>query len=220
MDCYRVWAFYILHALLIAWRQIWNILLWLFFYSVVAYEIGQMLKEIKKCYIFILLLLEDCVVAFKCAFKVFQGKSLCLGIKFYLKVKQPKVLKVCVRRKQNKYYAKAQIIKQCEHYLSSHMSPSHHTHMQNSQGISASRIVLGKSGPAWPTWSPMTRWPTSVNNIYLDFCKVFDIVSYTILLEKLEVCSLDRCTLQWVKYCLDGWGQSVLPGFSIRASPV
>lgn len=103
VDCYWVWAFYILHVSLIAQRQIQNILLWLFTYSVVAYEIGQTLKVTRKCYIFILLLLTECIVAFKCAFKIFLGKSLCLEIMFYFKVKQPEVLKVCVFRKQNKY---------------------------------------------------------------------------------------------------------------------
>lgn len=97
-----VWAFYILHVPLTAQRQIQKILLWLFTYSTVAYEIRQMLKVTKKHYMFILLLLTECIFAFKRAFKIFQGKSLCLGIFVYIKVKQPKVLKVCFQ-KTNKY---------------------------------------------------------------------------------------------------------------------
>lgn len=71
MDCYWVWAFYLLYVPLIAQNQIQNILLLFFTFSAVACETGQMLKVTKKCYIFILLLLTECIVAFKYAFKIF-----------------------------------------------------------------------------------------------------------------------------------------------------
>ncbi|NXY41589.1 RTJK polymerase, partial [Ceuthmochares aereus] len=40
--------------------------------------------------------------------------------------------------------------------------------------------------------------------------KAFDTVSYSILLEKLAVTGLSRCTLCWIKYWLDGWAQRVM----------
>jgi len=43
----------------------------------------------------------------------------------------------------------------------------------------------------------------AVDVIYQDFSKSFDTVSYSILLEKLAVHRLDRCTLRWVKIWLD-----------------
>lgn len=46
------------------------------------------------------------------------------------------------------------------------------------------------------------------------FSKSFDTVSHSILLEKLVVHGLNRCTVLWVKkkkkYCLDVWVQRVL----------
>jgi len=44
----------------------------------------------------------------------------------------------------------------------------------------------------------------AVDVIYLDFSKAFDTVSHRILLEKLSVHGLDRCTLCWVKNWLNG----------------
>ncbi|KAJ7415596.1 rna-directed dna polymerase from mobile element jockey-like [Pitangus sulphuratus] len=44
----------------------------------------------------------------------------------------------------------------------------------------------------------------AVNVVYLNFSKVFDTVSHSILLEKLASHGLDRCTLHWVKK-LAGW---------------
>jgi len=40
--------------------------------------------------------------------------------------------------------------------------------------------------------------------VYLNFSKAFDIVSCSILLEKLVACGMDRYTLFWVKNLLDG----------------
>ncbi|KAF4801370.1 hypothetical protein TURU_035804 [Turdus rufiventris] len=50
----------------------------------------------------------------------------------------------------------------------------------------------------------------TVDVFYLDFSKVFDIVSHRILLEKLAAHSLDRSTLCWIKNCLDGQAQRVV----------
>ncbi|KAK4817511.1 hypothetical protein QYF61_017756 [Mycteria americana] len=45
---------------------------------------------------------------------------------------------------------------------------------------------------------------------YLDFSKAFDIISHSILLEKLTAHSLDRRTLRWVKNQLAGRAQRVV----------
>ncbi|KAK4818426.1 hypothetical protein QYF61_012960, partial [Mycteria americana] len=50
----------------------------------------------------------------------------------------------------------------------------------------------------------------AVDGIYLDFSKAFDIVSHSILLEKLMAHGLGRCTLRWVKNWLDGRAQRVV----------
>ena len=44
----------------------------------------------------------------------------------------------------------------------------------------------------------------AVDVAYLDLSKSFDTVSHSTPLEKLAVHGLDRCTLRWVKNCLDG----------------
>jgi len=44
----------------------------------------------------------------------------------------------------------------------------------------------------------------AVDVIYLDFCKAFDTVPHSILLEKLAAHGLDRCTLHWIKNWLNG----------------
>ncbi|KAK4830010.1 hypothetical protein QYF61_008273 [Mycteria americana] len=50
----------------------------------------------------------------------------------------------------------------------------------------------------------------AVDVIYLDFSKAFDTVSHSILLEKLAAHGLGRCTLRWVKNCLDGQAEGVV----------
>ncbi|KAK4829914.1 hypothetical protein QYF61_007637 [Mycteria americana] len=50
----------------------------------------------------------------------------------------------------------------------------------------------------------------AVDVVYLDFSKAFDMVSHSILLEKLAAHGLDGCTLRWVKNWLDGRAQSVV----------
>lgn len=42
---------------------------------------------------------------------------------------------------------------------------------------------------------------------YLDFIKALDTLSHCIVLEKLSVHGLDRCTVLWVKNCLDDRAQ-------------
>ena len=49
-----------------------------------------------------------------------------------------------------------------------------------------------------------------VDVVYLDFSKGFDTVSHSILLQKLTVRGLDRCTLGWVRNWLEGWAQRVM----------
>ncbi|KAJ7424977.1 forkhead box M1 [Willisornis vidua] len=50
----------------------------------------------------------------------------------------------------------------------------------------------------------------AVDVVYLDFSKAFDIVSHSILLEKLAAHGLDMCRVHWVKNWLDGWAQRVV----------
>jgi len=50
----------------------------------------------------------------------------------------------------------------------------------------------------------------TVDVTYMDFSKVFDTVSHSILLEKLVAYGLDRCILRWVKNWLDGQVQRVV----------
>lgn len=45
----------------------------------------------------------------------------------------------------------------------------------------------------------------AVDVFYLDFSKVFDTVSHSILLEKLPAHGLDGWTPGWVKNRLDDW---------------
>ncbi|KAK4822216.1 hypothetical protein QYF61_011857 [Mycteria americana] len=50
----------------------------------------------------------------------------------------------------------------------------------------------------------------AVDVVYVEFSKAFDMVSHSILLEKLAAHGLDGCTLRWVKNWLDGWAQRVV----------
>ncbi|GAB0179194.1 mitochondrial enolase superfamily member 1 [Grus japonensis] len=50
----------------------------------------------------------------------------------------------------------------------------------------------------------------AVDDAYLDFSKVFDTISHSILLEKLAAHGLDGCMLCWVKSWLDGQAQRVV----------
>ncbi|KAK4822905.1 hypothetical protein QYF61_023268 [Mycteria americana] len=50
----------------------------------------------------------------------------------------------------------------------------------------------------------------AVDVVYLDFSKALDMVSHSILLEKLAAHGLDECTLCWIKNWLDGRTQRVV----------
>ena len=50
----------------------------------------------------------------------------------------------------------------------------------------------------------------AVGVVYLDFSKVFDTVSHSILLEKLVAHGTDGCNLCWVINWLDGQAQRVV----------
>ena len=50
----------------------------------------------------------------------------------------------------------------------------------------------------------------TVDIVYQDFSKAFEIVSHSILLEKLAAHGLGGCTLHWIKSCLDDWAQGVV----------
>ncbi|KAK4822638.1 hypothetical protein QYF61_018590 [Mycteria americana] len=50
----------------------------------------------------------------------------------------------------------------------------------------------------------------AVDVVYPDFSKAFDMVSHSILLEKLAAHGLDGCPLRWVKNWLDGRAQRVV----------
>ena len=50
----------------------------------------------------------------------------------------------------------------------------------------------------------------AVDVAYLDFSKVFDMVSHSILVGKLAACGLDEYTLLWVRNWLEGRAQQVV----------
>ncbi|KAJ7402583.1 hypothetical protein BTVI_85029 [Pitangus sulphuratus] len=50
----------------------------------------------------------------------------------------------------------------------------------------------------------------SVDVVFLDFGKAFDIVSHSNFHQKLAIHSLDRCIVLWVKNWMDGWAQRVV----------
>ena len=57
----------------------------------------------------------------------------------------------------------------------------------------------------------------TVDVVYLDFSKAFDIVPHTILMEKLAACGLDGRTLHWVKHWLDARPKEL---WSMELNPV
>ncbi|KAK4822991.1 hypothetical protein QYF61_024699 [Mycteria americana] len=90
-------------------------------------------------------------------------------------------------------------------------------HVENNQGIKPSQHGFRKGRSCLSNlisfYNKVTRLVDegkAVDVVYLDFSKAFDTVSHSILLEKLAAHGLDRCTLRWVKNCLDGWAQRVV----------
>ncbi|KAK4810509.1 hypothetical protein QYF61_004289 [Mycteria americana] len=89
-------------------------------------------------------------------------------------------------------------------------------HVENNQGIKPSQHGFRKGRSCLTNlifYDKVTRLVDegkAVDVVYLDFSKAFEAVSHSILLENLAAHGLDRCTLRWVKNCLDGWAQRVV----------
>ncbi|KAK4814767.1 hypothetical protein QYF61_026744 [Mycteria americana] len=90
-------------------------------------------------------------------------------------------------------------------------------HVENNQGIKPSQHGFRKGRSCLTNlisfYDKVTRLVDegkAVDVVYLDFSKAFDIVSHSILLEKLAAHGLDGCTLCWVKNWLDGQAQRVV----------
>ncbi|KAK4807071.1 hypothetical protein QYF61_018412 [Mycteria americana] len=90
-------------------------------------------------------------------------------------------------------------------------------HVENNQGIKPSQHGFRKGRSCLTNlisfYDKVTRLVDegkAVDVVYLDFSKAFDMVSHSILLEKLAAHGLDGCTLRWVKNWLDGWAQRVV----------
>ncbi|KAK4822092.1 hypothetical protein QYF61_009792 [Mycteria americana] len=90
-------------------------------------------------------------------------------------------------------------------------------HVENNQGIKPSQHGFRKVRSCLTNLISFYNKVTclvdegkAVDVVYLDFSKAFDMVSHSILLEKLAAHGLDRCTLCWVKNWLDGQAQRVV----------
>ncbi|KAK4823090.1 hypothetical protein QYF61_025828 [Mycteria americana] len=90
-------------------------------------------------------------------------------------------------------------------------------HVEDNQGIKPSQHGFRKGRSCLTNlisfYDKVTRLVDegkAVDVVYLDFSKAFDMVSHSILLEKLAAYGLDGCTLRWVKNWLDGWAQRVV----------
>jgi len=70
----------------------------------------------------------------------------------------------------------------------------------------------------------MTAWVDegrAVDVVYLDFSKVFDIVSHNILLGKLRKCGLNEWSVRWIEIWLNGRTQrAVIRGAESSWRPV
>ncbi|KAK4826464.1 hypothetical protein QYF61_009191 [Mycteria americana] len=90
-------------------------------------------------------------------------------------------------------------------------------HAENNQGIKPSQHGFRKGRSCLTNlisfYDKVTRLVDegkAVDVVYLDVSKAFDMVSHSILLEKLAAHGLDGCTLRWVKNWLDGRVQRVV----------
>ncbi|KAK4832422.1 hypothetical protein QYF61_023101 [Mycteria americana] len=90
-------------------------------------------------------------------------------------------------------------------------------HVEDNQGIKASQHGFRKGRSCltnlisfYTKVTHLVDEGKAVDVVYLDFSKAFDIVSHSILLEKLAAHGLDGCTLLWVKNWLDGRAQRVV----------
>ncbi|KAK4813827.1 hypothetical protein QYF61_001831 [Mycteria americana] len=90
-------------------------------------------------------------------------------------------------------------------------------HVENNQGIKPSQHEFrkGRSGLTnlisfYDKVTHLVDEGKAVDVVYLDFSKAFDMVSHSILLEKLAAHGLDGCPLRWVKNWLDGRAQRVV----------
>ncbi|KAK4822430.1 hypothetical protein QYF61_015177 [Mycteria americana] len=90
-------------------------------------------------------------------------------------------------------------------------------HVEDNQGIKPSQHGFRKGRSCLTNlisfYDKVTRLVDegkAVDVVYLDFSKAFDMVSHSILLEKLAAHGLDGCTLRWVKNWLDGQAQRVV----------
>ncbi|KAK4828105.1 hypothetical protein QYF61_023467 [Mycteria americana] len=90
-------------------------------------------------------------------------------------------------------------------------------HVEDNQGIKPSQHGFRKGRSCLTNlisfYDKVTRLVDegkAVDVVYLDFSEAFDMVSHSILLEKLAAHGLDGCTLRWVKNWLDGQAQRVV----------
>ncbi|KAK4829687.1 hypothetical protein QYF61_006062 [Mycteria americana] len=90
-------------------------------------------------------------------------------------------------------------------------------HVENNQGSSPASMGSGKCRSCstnlisfYDKVTHLVDEGKTVDVVYLDFNKAFDMVSHSILLEKLAAHGLDGCTLRWVKNWLDGRAQRVV----------
>ncbi|KAK4825925.1 hypothetical protein QYF61_003420 [Mycteria americana] len=90
-------------------------------------------------------------------------------------------------------------------------------HVENNQGIKPSQHGFRKGRSCltnlisfYDKVTHLVDEGKAVDGVYLDFRKAFDMVSHSILLEKLAAHGLDGCTLHWVKNWLDSRAQRVV----------
>jgi len=55
----------------------------------------------------------------------------------------------------------------------------------------------------------MGKWKV-VDASFLDFIKAFDTVPHSVLLDKLSNCEMSRCTMRWLKKCVNGRAQDIV----------